>query len=142
MKFTVVIPARYDSSRFPGKPLKKILNVPMLLRTYRQCAKIFDNSQIIVASDSTKIINFCKKNQINAISTSSKCLTGTDRVAEVANKIDADVYINVQGDEPIFNPSDLKLLADEASRMKDEVLIGFTEITSKNSFFFHLAHQK
>ena len=56
----------------------------MLLRTYRQCAKIFDSSQIIVASDSTKIINFCKKNQINAISTSSKCLTGTDRVAEVA----------------------------------------------------------
>ena len=62
MKFIVVIPARYNSSRLPGKPLIKILGVPMILRTYRQCLKALNAKQIYVATDDKRIETFCKEN--------------------------------------------------------------------------------
>ena len=116
MKIIVVIPARFSSKRLPGKPLKKIKGIPMILRTYFQCNKVFKKKQIIVATDDLKVKKLCLKNDINVLMTSKKCLTGTDRVAEVAKKIIADVYINVQGDEPFFNPaaSNIKLVVGTA----------------------------
>ena len=74
-----------------------------------QCNKVFAK-KIIAATDNTQIKKVCDKNNINVMMTSKKCLTGTDRVAEVALKIKANNYINVQGDEPFFNPNDLKKL--------------------------------
>ena len=116
MKFIVVIPARYKSKRLPGKPLVKIGGLPMIVRTYNQCKKVVKNDQIIVATDSVKIKKVCDEYKINSLITSSKCLTGTDRVAEVAKKINCNFYINVQGDEPFFNPYDLKKLINIAKK--------------------------
>ena len=104
MKFVIIIPARYKSSRLMGKPLIKIKNIPMVIRTYRQCIKVVKPELVFVATDDVRIINLCLKENINVIKTSSKCLTGTDRVYEASKKINAKTYINIQGDEPIFNP--------------------------------------
>ena len=135
MKFIVVIPARYKSKRLPGKPLANIGGLPMIVRTYNQCAKVVSKDKIIVATDNLKIKNLCDEYNIKSIITSNKCLTGTDRVAEVAKKIKCNFYINVQGDEPFFNPNDLKMLIKQAEKKPKEVINGYTEIKDRKLFF-------
>ena len=135
MKYLIVIPARYQSKRLPGKPLAKIGGIPMLIRTYNQCKKVVSKDKIIIATDSLKIKKVCDEYKIKSLITSSKCLTGTDRVAEVAKKIKCSFYINVQGDEPFFNPSDLKKLIKQAERKPQEIINGYTEIKDKKLFF-------
>ena len=135
MKYIVVIPARYKSKRLPGKPLAKIGGLPMIVRTYNQCKKVVKKDQIIVATDSVKIKKVCDEYKINSLITSSKCLTGTDRVAEVAKKINCSFYINVQGDEPFFNPYDLKKLINIAKKNPNEIINGYAEIKDKKLFF-------
>ena len=107
----------------------------MIVRTYMQCSKVVGRSKILVATDSTKIKKVCDEYNIKSIITSKKCLTGTDRVAEVAKKIKCNFYINVQGDEPFFNPNDLKMLIKEAKKKPNEVINGYTEINDKKLFF-------
>ena len=133
--FIIVIPARYKSKRLPGKPLIQIKGIPMIIRTYNQCKKVVDPSKILVATDDKRIFNLCKKNNINAMMTSNKCLTGTDRVAEVAKKVKKKFYINVQGDEPICNPADIKMTISVAKKYPKSVINGFTEIKNKNMFY-------
>mgnify|MGYP006087815283 CR=1 FL=1 len=133
-EFLLVIPARYKSKRLPGKPMISIKGIPMIIRTYNMCKKAVHPSKIIVATDHKKILNLCKKNNINVIMTSKKCLTGTDRVAEVSKKIKKIFYINVQGDEPICNPADIKKIIILAKRYPNMVICGFTEIKEKNIF--------
>ena len=135
MKIGFVIPARFASSRFPGKPLAKIKGVPMLLRTYKQCVKAVGHKDLYVATDSKKIIEFCKKNKIKFCLTSKKCLTGTDRVAEFSKKVNYSNYINIQGDEPLFNPKDLKKLLNETKKNPHLVLGGYCKIKNKNDYF-------
>ena len=135
MKYLVVLPARYQSKRLPGKPLAKIGGLPMIVRTYNQCSKVVSKDNIIVATDSLKIKKVCEEYKIKSLITSSKCLTGTDRVTEVAKKIKCSFYINVQGDEPFFNPNDLKMLIKEAKKKSNEIINGYTEITDKKLFF-------
>ena len=101
-KFIVVIPARYASTLLHGKPLIKINGLPMIVRTYQQCLKAVNSKLLYVATDDERIVKCCIKYGIQTILTSKKCLTGTDRVAQVAKKIYAKNYINVQGDEPMF----------------------------------------
>ena len=108
MKYLIVIPARYKSERLPGKPLADIGGLPMIVRTYNQCKKVVSKDKIIVATDNLKIKKVCEKYKIKTIMTSTKCLTGTDRVAEVSKKINCNFYIKEQGNEPFFNPLDLK----------------------------------
>ena len=129
--FIVVIPARFGSKRLPGKPLKKILGIPMVIRTCMQCLKVVKRSQLIVATDDRRIQKCCKKYSINSILTSKNCKTGTDRVAEVAKKIKVKNYINVQGDEPIFNPIDLKNMIKQAKKNRNKILLGYTKIENK-----------
>ena len=69
-KFIIVIPARYNSSRLPGKPLIKILGVPMLIRTYKQCLKVVSRDKIFIATDDKRIKKLCDKNNINCVITS------------------------------------------------------------------------
>ena len=107
-KYLLVIPARYASTRLSGKALIKIEGVPMIIRTCNQCLKVVPRNKLYVATDDKRIVDCCKKHNIQTIITSKKCLTGTDRIAEVAKKIKTDTYINVQGDEPIFDPKDIK----------------------------------
>jgi 3-deoxy-manno-octulosonate cytidylyltransferase (CMP-KDO synthetase) len=134
MRPLVVIPARFKSSRLPGKPLLQLCGVPMIVRTWRQCAKAIEADRIVVATDDARIEAVCAENGIASILTSGHCLTGTDRVAEVATRIEASTYINVQGDEPVFNPSDLTALIDAAARHPGEVLNGMCEITEEEAF--------
>ena len=107
MKSIIVIPARMQSSRLPGKPLIDINGKTLLQRTYNQCAKAFPKERIYIATDNIQIENHCKAKNMQVVMTSNNCLTGTDRVAEVAEQIEADYYINVQGDEPMISSNDI-----------------------------------
>lgn len=132
--YIVVIPARYDSTRLPGKPLVNIAGKPMIQRVYEQCIKAVESNRVYVATDDDRIRSACESFGAKVVMTSSDCLTGTDRVAEVSRKIDARYYINVQGDEPIFNPSDIKLLVDQLNFEVDEIVMGYCSILSKFDF--------
>lgn len=99
-----VIPARYKSSRLEGKPLMLIDGIPMIKRTYNQAKRSTLLNDVIVATEDSRIYDYCKNENINVTMTSSRCLTGTDRVAEVAAELNYDLYINIQGDEPIIDP--------------------------------------
>jgi 3-deoxy-manno-octulosonate cytidylyltransferase (CMP-KDO synthetase) len=134
MNYCVIIPARYQSSRLPGKPLIDLCGLPMIVRTYRQCIKASPPEKVFVATDDERIRDVCESNNIQVIMTSSDCLTGTDRIAECAKYIDADVFINVQGDEPLFNPKDLELLISYVKKYPGEVLNGYCEINDENLF--------
>ena len=135
MKYYLVIPARYNSKRFPGKPLVDICGIPMIIRTYNQCKKIVEKSKILVATDDKRIQKVCEKEKIKVVMTSKKCLTGTDRIAEVAKKFKADFYLNVQGDEPLCNPTDIKKLLNEAKKNPKTIINGYTEIKDKKLFY-------
>lgn len=108
MKIIGVIPARYKSSRFPGKPLADICGRPMIWWVYQQCKKVEDFDSIYVATDDKKIFNICKELGIEVIMTSEFHKTGTDRIGEVARKISADLIVNIQGDEPLLEPLTIK----------------------------------
>lgn len=134
MKYVVVIPARYESSRLPGKPLVSLCGVPMIVRTYRQCIQAVDPELVYVATDDERIRTVCEAEGIRVVMTSSSCLTGTDRVAELALQVEADVYINVQGDEPVFNPDDLQVLVETALVRPDDVINGYCPIREEGHF--------
>ena len=104
MKIIGVIPARYESSRFPGKPLADICGKPMIWWVYQQCKKVEDFSEVFVATDDQRIYDRCNSLDMQVIMTSSKHRTGTDRIGEVAQKIEADLIVNIQGDEPMLEP--------------------------------------
>lgn len=108
MKIIGVIPARYKSSRFPGKPLADICGRPMIWWVYNQAKKVKDFNEVYVATDDKLIERKCKEYNINVVMTSEDHKTGTDRIGEVARKISADLYINIQGDEPLLEPSTIR----------------------------------
>ncbi len=108
MKIIGVIPARYQSSRFEGKPLADICGKPMIWWVYNQAKKVDDFSEVYIATDDDRIKNTCEQYKMNVIMTSSEHPTGTDRVGEVARKIPADLYVNIQGDEPLIEPETIK----------------------------------
>ena len=131
MNYIVVIPARYKSSRLEGKPLIDLNGIPMIIRTYRQCLKAVPSNLIYIATDHDLIKKTCSKEGVQVVMTSSNCLTGTDRVAEVSEKIHAETYVNVQGDEPLFNPDDLKLLLKEIKKYPNDIITGYCEIDNE-----------
>lgn len=100
-----VIPARYQSSRFEGKPLADINGKPMIWWVYQQCMKVDDFFAVYVATDDERIYRNCLELNMNCLMTSSKHKTGTDRIGEIASKIPADLYVNIQGDEPLIEPN-------------------------------------
>jgi 3-deoxy-manno-octulosonate cytidylyltransferase (CMP-KDO synthetase) len=117
-----VIPARFASTRFPGKPLALIAGRPMIEHVWRRCQESRVFSEVLVATDDTRIQETVERFGGRAVMTSPACATGTDRVAEVARqRPDVDVWVNVQGDEPLLDPVALQVLAglfdDAAVRM-------------------------
>lgn len=108
MKIIGVIPARYKSSRFPGKPLADICGKPMIWWVYQQCKKVEDFDAVYVATDDQKILDTCKELNVEVVMTSDTHITGTDRIGEVARKIPADLIVNIQGDEPLLEPETIK----------------------------------
>lgn len=107
-----VIPARYQSSRFEGKPLIEISGVPMIKRTYLQARQSDALDDLLVATDDERILDYCRSEGIPAMMTSESCLTGTDRIAEVARSRPYDLYVNIQGDEPVIDPISISQVVD------------------------------
>lgn len=113
MKFACVIPARYASTRLPGKPLADIAGKPMIQRVYEQVAKAKKPALVIVATDDQRVFDKVESFGGMALMTQPNHPTGTDRLAEVASHYqDVDVIINVQGDEPLIDADVIDQLAD------------------------------
>lgn len=104
MNILGVIPARYKSTRFPGKPLVDISGRPMIWWVYKHCVDANIFTDVIVATDDERILQSCKTHKIKAIITSESNQTGMDRMGEVALSIKADMYVDIQGDEPLLEP--------------------------------------
>lgn len=131
MKIIGVIPARYNSTRFKGKPLADIGGKPMIWWVYNQVIKVKAFETVFVATDDERISNVCKQHNMKYIMTSVDHKTGTDRIGEVANKIKADLYVNIQGDEPLIDPSAIETLVSEWLKNKDiSVINTMTKIHS------------
>ncbi len=105
MNIAAIIPARYSSQRLPAKPLADILGKPMIQRVYERVTLSEMVSTIIVATDDERIQRVVEGFDGNVMMTPTSLLTGSDRVAYVAAKIGADIIVNIQGDEPLINPS-------------------------------------
>jgi len=154
MKIIGVIPARYKSSRFPGKPLADICGKPMIWWVYNQCLKVEDFSAVYVATDDEKIYSACKQLNMNVVMTADSHKTGTDRIGEVAEKVEADLIVNIQGDEPLLEPETIKAaitpfyansslqITNLMTKIKDPVeLVNFTVpkvITNKDGIGIYL----
>ncbi len=117
-----VIPARFRSSRFPGKPLVRIRGVPLILRVHARVATAFPADQIVVATDDQRIRDVCEAHQVRTVMTSTTCLTGTDRVCEAASALDADIIVNVQGDEPLIHGDDILAVLQAKRAHPDQVI--------------------
>jgi len=135
LKVVAIIPARYQSSRLPGKILEEIAKKSIIHRVYLKAeeAKVFD--EIIVATDDQRIYDHCISNQMEVKMTSTDHISGTDRIAEVALNIDADIVINIQGDEPFLEVECIRSLVELLKN--DKVAIGtlYKQITNKDSLF-------
>jgi len=134
--FVVVIPARFASTRFPGKALADLGGTSVLHRCFLQVQKVVPVADIYVATDDQRIVAECKTHGMQWVMTSSECLTGTDRVAEVAMGISAKWYINVQGDEPFLDPNGLLSVINSALASSSEVAVvnAYAPIDSEAEF--------
>ncbi|MGC6367716.1 MAG: 3-deoxy-manno-octulosonate cytidylyltransferase [Candidatus Marinamargulisbacteria bacterium] len=127
-KFKVVIPARHKSSRFPGKPLTKILGKEMILHVAERALGAVDRSQLIIATDSMQIANVVRDNGFAIKLTSDQHPTGTDRVWEAIKDDNIDFVINIQGDEPMFHPEDLVQIIKAKIDFPDHVVNGMADL--------------
>ena len=110
-KFLAIIPARYASTRFPGKPLALLGGKPIVQRVYERVNRVFEHT--VVATDDQRIFDCVEEFGGKAVMTSTNHKSGTDRCFEALNKsgVEADVVVNVQGDEPFIAPSQLQAIA-------------------------------
>jgi 3-deoxy-manno-octulosonate cytidylyltransferase (CMP-KDO synthetase) len=113
----VVIPARYDSTRLPGKPLADLHGEPMIVHVYRRAAAVPGVDAVIVATDDERVIRAIEDCGGTAVMTARTHRTGTDRVAEVAAGLDCDLVVNVQGDEPLVHP---EMIAAVIAPLRDD----------------------
>lgn len=122
MKIIGVIPARHKSSRFPGKPLCLINYIPMIKRTFNQANKSKLLDKIVIATENEDIKQFCERENIPVMMTSDECLTGTDRIFEVSQKENYDLYVNIQGDEPVIDPKSIDEVVEEYRKFGDKYI--------------------
>lgn len=132
--FVLIIPARFQSTRFPGKPLADLCGKSVLFRVWEKCIKAVGENNVIVATDDQRIIDHCNEFRMSAMITSSDCLTGTDRLAEVAAKINRSFYINVQGDEPLVNYEDILKIIKVTRSNPGVIINGMCEIDSEEDY--------
>lgn len=131
--FAVVIPARFESSRFPGKPLIDICGKPMIQHVWERCCLAVDQARIFVATDNECIKEAVQNFSGQVVMTSSECLTGTDRLAEANLQLNCDFIVNVQGDEPLIAPGDINTVIDAFLRTGN-VTNAMCPITSEQEF--------
>ena len=121
-KVSVIIPARYKSTRFPGKPLVDINGKPMIIRVADIAEGAVGRSNVYIATENSKIAKVVRDNGYKVILTSDSCLTGTDRVVEASMEVDGDVIVNVQGDEPLLNPEHIQRVIDEKIKYPNHII--------------------
>jgi len=136
MNAVIIIPARHNSTRFPGKPLVNILGESLIYRVWRKCASAVGWSNVYVATDDNRIKEHCQDLCIQYVMTDKGCSTGTDRVAEAYEKIDKnyDTIINVQGDEPLINYKDILKIGNKHSWNKFDIYCGMSKINNEDEF--------
>lgn len=135
MKIISLIPARYESSRFPGKPLELIEGLPMFAHVYFR-SKLANLDESYICTDSYEILNKAKELKIPAILTSKNHKNGTDRCAEAVQKLslnNSNLIINLQGDEPLISPMLINKLIKNFNLKKMDILFPYLEIQKKNS---------
>src|SRR5438128_2640275 len=116
MRTAIVIPARYASSRLPGKPLLRTTGKYLIQHVYERACQARRAGVVVVATDDSRIVAAVESFGGRVVVTRRDHPSGTDRVAEVAARLDADVVINLQGDEPLVDPTALDLLPDLLAR--------------------------
>ena len=141
MKTVAIIPSRFKSSRFPGKPLADILGKPMVWHVYKAAKSVREIDEVYVATDDDRIEAICDTLGMKCLRTSDQHFTGTDRLTECLGLVDGDCFVNVQGDEPMIEPGAIAAVARAMINCKDRDVVatnGYTlienaeDITSAN----------
>lgn len=136
MKILGIIPARFASTRFPGKPLADIAGKTMIRRVYEQAKKSALLSEVLVATDDQRILNHVRSFGGLAVMTSESHQSGTDRCAEVAAaQPDFDIFINIQGDEPFIAPKQIDLLCQCFTHPEVQLATLIKEIRNQEELF-------
>mgnify|MGYP000244665334 FL=1 len=123
MKIVGVIPCRYASTRFPGKPLAEIAGKPMMWHVFQRCLKSNVLDEIYIATEDERIKKVAESLNLNVVMTHDNHKTGTDRVAEVAAKIDSDFYVNIQGDEPLLDSNSIVKVVNALVNCDDQMVM-------------------
>ena len=124
MKIVGIIPARYASTRFPGKPLVDICGHPMIWWVYNQVMKVDELEEVYVATDDERISDVCKSEGIPFVMTRNDHVNHVTRLAEVSDKISADYYVCVNGDEPLIQAENIKDVLPKCV-VSDDVYAGY-----------------
>tara|TARA_Y100000589_G_scaffold331040_1_gene382988 strand:- start:1415 stop:2155 length:741 start_codon:yes stop_codon:yes gene_type:complete len=124
----IVIPARYQSTRFPGKPLINLLGKPMIIWVAELANKVLQKKDIYIATDNDLIEEIVLENNFNCIKTSNT-ITGTDRVALASKELKYDIFINIQGDEPLLDPRDIEKCIKLKQQSPKYVFNGFNKMS-------------
>ncbi|QBF81870.1 3-deoxy-manno-octulosonate cytidylyltransferase [Shewanella maritima] len=131
--FAVVIPARYKSSRFPGKPLVDLCGKPMIQHVWERCCEAVSPDKVFIATEDERIREAVEGFGGQVVMTSDKCLTGTDRLAEANLKLDCDFIVNVQGDEPLIDPANINVVI-KRYLASGNITNAYSEITDDAEF--------
>ena len=142
MKIVAVIPARYSSTRLPGKPLFDICGKPMVWWVYDKLTQVLDEENIYVATDDLRIKKVCEKHNINVVMTSDTCESSLNRVWEFSNIIKSDRYLVVNGDEPLVSVKDLRNLKEFIINNEDIDLINCMVTIKKHSDIIDFSKMK
>lgn len=137
MKILGVIPSRFASTRFPGKPLVDIKGKTMIQRVYEQAKKSAYLTDVVIATDDERIYNHAKALNFNVVYTASSHESGTDRCAEVLknSKEKYDIVLNIQGDEPYINPAQIDEVCSCFTDEKTDIATLIKKINTKNELF-------
>lgn len=108
-----LIPARWRSTRFEGKPLALINGITMIQRVYDLACQVKQLDTVVVLTDDDRISDYCARQEIRCIVVEDECRTGTDRCAKALELLDGDIFVNIQGDEPLLNPDAVDRLISE-----------------------------
>lgn len=134
LSFGVLIPARFKSSRLPGKPLVLLDGMPMIQHVYERCAEAVGAERVYVATDDKRISEVVLGFGGQVVMTPDHCLTGTDRLAEANKELGFEFVINVQGDEPLVAPASIRSVVDEYIKNPGRVINGMCVISEDDDF--------
>ena len=129
----IAIPARMGSSRFPGKPLAFLGGKAVLQHVYENCLKCELAEKVVILTDSIEILEFAEKIGAPAIETSSNCQSGTERIIEAFDEINADFVVNVQGDEPFISPKLVDSIIEVNRNSNVELVTAISKITDEQT---------